>query len=338
MATNTPKNSLGEFYTNLTKTANNGLNSLMKSTNSAINAVQNTPQTINSLLPLSNNTKKNNSLFGILGNNNIKTPNTPINNSTTSNSSASSKYFWPVLLFIVIAVLTIVIVVRFRDRILAGINNINQTIRDAFNKPTTPLVDASKEPPTNVTEAPVPPQNEIIMDADKRKKTSNIFDKVVPIGNPEVFNVSKNEFTYYDAEPLCRALGAELATYDQVKEAWSKGADWCNYGWVKGQAAVYPIQEETYNKIQAGPEEEKNSCGTVGLNGGYFENPELKFGVSCYGVKPTQSENDQELLMKQGKIPRSVAALKVDQKVQEFRKRADSVGVLPFNNDKWSNI
>jgi hypothetical protein len=244
MATNTPKNSLGEFYTNLTKTANNGLNSLMKSTNSAINAVQNTPQTINSLLPLSNNTKKNN-LFGILGNNNIKTPNTPINNSTTSNSSASSKYFWPVLLFIVIAVLTIVIVVRFRDRILAGINNINQKIRDAFNKPTTPLVDASEDPPTNVTEAPVPPQNEIIMDADKRKKTSNIFDKVVPIGNPEVFNVSKNEFTYYDAEPLCRALGAELATYDQVKEAWSKGADWCNYGWVKGQAAVYPIQEDT---------------------------------------------------------------------------------------------
>jgi hypothetical protein len=176
------------------------------------------------------------------------------------------------------------------------------------------------------------------MQADKRKKISNIFDKVVPIGNPEVFNVSKNEFTYYDAEPLCGALGAELATYDQVKEAWSKGADWCNYGWVKGQAAVYPIQEETYNKILAGPEEEKNSCGTVGLNGGYFENPELKFGVSCYGVKPTQSENDQELLMKQGKIPRSVAALKVDQKVQEFRKRADSVGVLPFNNDKWSNI
>jgi hypothetical protein len=141
----------------------------------------------------------------------------------------------------------------------------------------------------------------------------NIIDKVLPEGNPEVFNVSENDYTFYDAEPLCRALGAELATYDQVKEAWSKGADWCNYGWVKGQAAVYPIQEETYNKIQSGPDEEKNSCGSVGLNGGYFENPELKFGVNCYGVKPPQSENDQELLMKQGKIPRSVAALKIDQ-------------------------
>jgi hypothetical protein len=342
MATNTPKNSLGEFYTNLTKTANNGLNSLMKSTNSvvnsAMNAVQNTPQTINSLLPLSNNSKKNNSLFGLLGNNNTtKTPNISVN-TKNSNSADAWGYAWPILIFITIAILSIVIIVRYKDQIVAGINNINQKIRDTFNKPTTPLVDASEPPPTNVTEEPIPPQDELSMEADKRKKTSDIFDKVVPIGTPEVFNVSKNTFTYYDAEPMCRALGAELATYDQVKEAWSKGADWCNYGWVKGQAAVYPIQEETYNKIQSGPDEEKNSCGTVGLNGGYFENPELKFGVNCYGVKPPQSENDQELLMKQGKIPRSVAALKIDQKVQEFKRKADSVGVLPFNNDKWSKL
>ena len=337
---------LGEFYTNLTKSANNGLNSLIKSTNSAVNSavnsainvVENTPQTINSLLPLTNNSKKNNSLFGLLGNNNIKTPNISTNTNITSNSGLSSAWVWPIFIFMIIAVLTIVLCVVFKDKIVAGINNLNQKIRDTFNKPTTPLIDASKPPVTNVIDAPVPPQNEITQETDKHNKTSNIFDKITPIGKPEVFNVSKNEFTYYDAEPLCSALGAELATYDQVKEAWSKGADWCNYGWVKGQAAVYPIQEDTYNKIQAGPEDEKNSCGAVGLNGGYFENPELKFGVNCYGVKPVQSENDQELLMKQGKIPRTVASLKIDQKVQEFRRKADSVGVLPFNNDKWSNL
>ena len=340
MATNTPKSNLGEFYTNLTKTANNGMNSLMKSTNSAVNsavnAIKNTPQTINSLLPLSNNGKKNNSLFGILGNNNIKTPNTPVNTSNVANTGQG--WVWPVLLFIIISVLTIVIIVRYKDKIIAGIHNINQKIRGTFNKPTTPLTDASKPASANVTEPPSPPQNEVIMEADKKKKTSNILDKIVPIGNPEVFNVSKNEFTYYDAEPLCRALGAELATYDQVKEAWSKGADWCNYGWVKGQAAVYPIQEDTYDKIQAGPEEDRNSCGAVGLNGGFFENPEMKFGVNCYGVKPAQSEHDEEVLMKQGKLPKTVASLKVDQKVQEFRKEADNMGVLPFNTAKWSTL
>lgn len=344
MATNTP-NSLGEFYTNLTKTANSGLNSLVKSTNStlnsAVNAIRNSPQTINSLLPLSNNAKKNNSLFGILGNNSLKTANTSTNVSNASvNSygelSSYKEFFIPVLIFLTISVVTIILIVRFKDQIIAGINNINQTIRNTLNKPVTPLIDSSKEPPEEVTESPVPPQNELSVLSNKNKRSSNIIDKLAPIGNPEVFSISKNAFTYYDGEPLCRALGAELATYDQVKEAWSKGADWCNYGWVKGQAAVYPTQEETYNKLQSGPDEEKNTCGSIGLNGGYFENPELKFGVNCYGVKPVQSENDQELLMKQGKIPRTVAALKIDQKVQAFKRKADSIGVLPFNNDKWS--
>jgi len=51
----------------------------------------------------------------------------------------------------------------------------------------------------------------------------------------EVFNVSRNIYTYEDALPVCKALGAELATFEQVQEAHKQGADWCNYGWVKGQ-------------------------------------------------------------------------------------------------------
>ena len=148
--------------------------------------------------------------------------------------------------------------------------------------------------------------------------------------------MSENDYTFYDAEPLCRALGAELATYDQVKDAWSKGADWCNYGWVKGQAAVYPTQKETWQKVQSGPDENKNSCGVVGVNGGYFENPEMKFGVTCYGPKPLQSQHSQELLMREGNVPLSVPALEVDRRTQEFRSQSDSIGVLPFNENKWA--
>ena len=45
----------------------------------------------------------------------------------------------------------------------------------------------------------------------------------------EVFNVSRNIYTYEDALPVCKALGAELATFEQVQEAHKQGADWCNY-------------------------------------------------------------------------------------------------------------
>ena len=129
---------LGEFYTNLTKSANNGLNSLIKSTNSAVNSavnsainvVENTPQTINSLLPLTNNSKKNNSLFGLLGNNNIKTPNISTNTNITSNSGLSSAWVWPIFIFMIIAVLTIVLCVVFKDKIFTIKHSDKSTRKD----------------------------------------------------------------------------------------------------------------------------------------------------------------------------------------------------------------
>ena len=354
-------NNLGTFYTNLGKTVNTHVNNVSKAANNVVNSVSKTSnvvanattnalnsasnsasKTLNSLVPLTAN-KKNDSLFNLFKN---QTKNTSTANTNTNKISATNtnllnatpkpinEWAWPIVLFLIVTGLTIVILVKFKTQISAGINNIGQKIRDMFNKPSSPPVNGSVTPVSNVTDVPVSPQ-QTALTQQTVKKTSDIIDKIIPLGNPEVYNVSKNDFTYYDAEPLCRALGAELATYDQVKDAFSKGADWCNYGWVKGQAAVYPTQEDTYNKVQAGPEDDRNSCGTVGLNGGYFDNPELKFGVNCYGVKPAQSEHDEEVLMKQGSIPKSVPSLAVDKKVQEFKKEAGNLGVLPFNGDKW---
>jgi len=337
-------NNLGTFYTNLGKTLNTHVNNVSKAANSVANATTNAlnsasnsaSKTLNSLVPLTAN-KKNNSLSNLFKN---QTKNTSTANTITSTNLLNgtpkplNEWAWPIILFLIITGITIVILVTFKTQISAGLNNIGQKIRDMFNKPSNPPVNGSLPPISNVTDVPVSPQ-QTALSQQTVKKTSDIIDKLIPLGNPEVYNVSKNDFTYYDAEPLCRALGAELATYDQVKDAFAKGADWCNYGWVKGQAAVYPTQEDTYNKVQAGPEEDRNSCGTVGLNGGYFDNPELKFGVNCYGVKPPQSEHDEEVLMKQGNIPKSVPSLAIDKKVQEFKKEAGNLGVLPFNGDKW---
>jgi len=337
------KNSLGVFYTNIGKSVNKGLDSLNKGLNevaektsevitNAANSLKNTPKNISenlsSLLPFKTDVTVNSNVG--------KAPNI----STTPNvaKDAEGAYNWvvPLLVFIVIAVIFIVIFVKYQDKINAGIHNIIQKIRTAFNRPSSPPTDASNPPQTTVNEIPIPPQEEQNQSLNNVDKVTKIIDKVLPQSNPEVFNVSENNYTYYDAEPLCRALGAELATYDQVKDAWSRGADWCNYGWVKGQAAVYPTQKETYERVQSGPEENRNSCGVVGLNGGYFENPEMKFGVNCYGPKPVQSEHSQEVLMKQETIPLTVPALEEEKKTQEFKAHIDSIGVLPFNNGKWS--
>jgi hypothetical protein len=168
---------------------------------------------------------------------------------------------------------------------------------------------------------------------DINKAEANI-EKILPGGSgKEVFNVRSNRYTYYDAEPLCKALGAELATYDQVKDAWSKGADWCNYGWTQGQMAVYPTSDETYKKLQLGPEEQRMACGRPGLNGGYFDNPEMRFGVNCYGSKPPQSKHDA---VDQAKgAPISPDALAFDKKVNQYKTDADNIGLSPFNTHQW---
>ena len=157
------------------------------------------------------------------------------------------------------------------------------------------------------------------------------------IGGPgrEVFNVSRNIYTYSDASAVCSAFGADLATYDQVKEAFNKGADWCNYGWTKGQMAIYPTQKETYEKLQKGAPEYRNACGNVGINGGYFDNPELRFGVNCFGIKPAKNATD-ELEQSGVQLPASPAEIEYEKKVQKYREQMNTTTVLPFRRDQWT--
>jgi len=178
--------------------------------------------------------------------------------------------------------------------------------------------------------APVPAP---VAETEPNHSLPSVIEKVLPGGN-QVFNVSSNKYTYYDAEPLCKALGAELATYDQVKEAWSKGADWCNYGWVKGQMAIYPTSQETYDKTQSGPEDGREVCGQVGLNGGYFDNPELRYGVTCYGKKPSDTLHNSADVERN--TPTSPDALAYDKKVAEFKREASSISILPNNSHSWN--
>jgi len=183
------------------------------------------------------------------------------------------------------------------------------------------------------TAPPVAPQDE---NNDRETGMNRVVENILPPAK-EIFTVSKNDYTYYDAAPLCKALGAELATYEDVKQAWQKGADWCNYGWVKGQMAVYPTQKGTYEELQQGPEEQRGACGKPGLNGGYFDNPEMRFGVTCTGKRPPQSSHDATSITSGSKVPLTASGLEFEKKVQQFKLESDNLGVLPFNKEKWSS-
>ncbi len=250
-------------------------------------------------------------------------------NSRNSLNSSGGDWMTMGLVFFGFILLFAAVFYFFYDQLVDMWKSAADAVSGYFGSPAAPL---PPPPPPAKPEQPTPPPSGTTPGAPPAE--SSTLEKILPGGGKKgVFNVSSNRFTYYDAEPLCKSLGAELATYDQVKEAWKQGADWCNYGWVKGQMAVYPTSDETYKKMQAGPAEQANSCGRPGLNGGYFDNPELRYGVNCYGSKPPQSKHDetrQELA-----TPTSPDAVEFDKKVALFKAEADSLGILPFNKNRW---
>ena len=253
-----------------------------------------------------------------------------LNTSNTSNTSMLNGSMWQISLSIVL-VIFITLIALYWD-------SISTTITQGYDKVMNMLgfgTPAHNQPQSDqVLQAPPNPVTDVQNQEDENNK--KFVESILP-GRNQVFNVSKNSFTYYDAEPLCKALGAELATYDQVKQAYAQGADWCNYGWVKGQMAVYPTQEDTWNNIQQGPEEQRNSCGRPGLNGGHFDNAELRYGVNCYGVKPKQSEHDATAVASGSGAPLTPAGLEFEKKVQQYRGDANNISILPFNNQQWSS-
>ena len=184
-----------------------------------------------------------------------------------------------------------------------------------------------------------------IQDCDKMELSSYLFsfnispcnkkkkDIVRTIAREkEVFHISDQIYTYDEAKCKCDSYDVRLATKQELVNAYNKGANWCSYGWCEDGSAYYPVQEDFYQLIQGTPEFRGN-CGKPGLNGGVF-NPNMKFGINCYGIKPKGvhtptsfetdgSDDDIDICQAEG----------VKDKVQANSN--DSI--ISFNNNKWSS-
>jgi hypothetical protein len=153
----------------------------------------------------------------------------------------------------------------------------------------------------------------------------------------QVFNVPGNYYTYDNAKALCKAYGADLATYNQIESAYNNGAEWCNYGWSANQMALFPTQKNTYNNLQKIPGHE-NDCGRPGINGGYIANPNVKFGVNCYGNKPRITPEEDELMKTEQPYPVNEQDIAFQKKVDKLKKNLDQILVSPFNHNMWSEL
>jgi hypothetical protein len=195
-------------------------------------------------------------------------------------------------------------------------------------------------------------------DTEVVKKDGNCKKEPVDDPNAEVFNVSNNRYTYEDAQAICKAYDAKLATYDQIENAYNNGAEWCNYGWSAGQMILFPTQKATWEKLQKADENRpdvsnapgtgkqnvkapshKNDCGRPGVNGGYIANPYVRFGVNCFGKKPAATDADKvRMNARQNQIyPKTPAERVIEKKVDYWKENADKLLQLnSYSTTAWN--
>jgi heme/copper-type cytochrome/quinol oxidase subunit 2 len=236
--------------------------------------------------------------------------------SLTSNSNdlgnSNSNYGSNIMAILIIAILIVLILINAFQYFFSI--NVTAYIQGLFSPKTK--IDIVVDQHTNIPEpAPVP---EI-----KFKK--------------QVFNIPGNYYDYNNAKAICKAYGSELADYKQIEHAYNKGAEWCNYGWSANQLALFPTQQETYNHLQTIPGH-KNDCGRPGINGGFIANPNIKFGVNCFGYKPKITNEEDELMKTSSPYPETVQDTAFQKRVDYWKNKVDEILVSPFNYNTWGAI
>ena len=174
--------------------------------------------------------------------------------------------------------------------------------------------------------------SELTVNADTKKNHDKKDDKKCKDhgddDGKEVFHIANNEFSFNEARDICEKYNSRLANYEEIENAYRKGANWCSYGWSKDQLALFPTQKSLYNELKQIPGHE-NDCGRPGINGGYFENKKLKFGVNCYGVKPKARKKDIDYTHALNHTP------ELNEKERKDKNLKNKYIIAPFNKNKW---
>jgi hypothetical protein len=97
--------------------------------------------------------------------------------------------------------------------------------------------------------------------------------------------------------------------------------------------AFFPTQQKTFDELQKIKGHE-NDCGRPGINGGYMANPFNKYGVNCYGVKPTMNEEEKALM----RIHTISDDAKLDADADYWKNKIPDILISPFNSTTWSKL
>lgn len=151
----------------------------------------------------------------------------------------------------------------------------------------------------------------------------------------QVYHIPGNKYTFDNARAVCKAYGNRLANYKEIENAYQNGADWCSYGWSEDQMALFPTQMERWERLQK-IEGHENDCGRPGINGGYIANPNVRFGVNCYGYRPKITSQEAEMMKNIPLFPKTQKELDFQKRIEYWKNKIANIVVSPFNSNNWS--
>lgn len=182
------------------------------------------------------------------------------------------------------------------------------------------------------------PEIDIIVDPDDRMGEL-LGETTVPEIKlqKQVFHIPENKYNYKDSKAVCRAYGGRLATWKEMNKAYESGADWCSYGWSDGQMALFPTQYNKWEYLQK-IEGHEQDCGRPGINGGYISNPDVEFGINCYGYKPVITGEEVKQMASSPQYPLTKREIDFEKRVEFWREKLPQIQVAPFNHNNWSVV
>jgi hypothetical protein len=121
-------------------------------------------------------------------------------------------------------------------------------------------------------------------------------------------------------------------TFDQINLL-----DFVNFNIIKSKHRNRRNKQKTFDNLQKIKGHE-HDCGRPGINGGYIANPEVKFGVNCFGNKPRINEQEEELMKTVSPYPQTKEDLVFQKRVDYWKGKVDEILVSPFNYTSWGQL
>ena len=99
--------------------------------------------------------------------------------------------------------------------------------------------------------------------------------------------------------------------------------------------ALFPTQEKSFQNLQKIKGHEWD-CGRQGINGGYISNPNVRFGVNCYGHKPKMNNEEEVIMQNVSPYPKTKQDIQLEEKISYWKTKLNDILVSPFNSKSWS--